>query len=323
MTSQMVNFKAELNQHYWEYQQSHFPIWQEFFDRPRAPDIRPPVFRIDQAWRNVIVRPNADQQEIDRLLALLPESDRHKWFRSMNSSQALAQSVFGNLAIHDCLESLVELQDDEGQALFGAPGAQPDHFAMEFKINYLREPRPTSLDVYFGSDYRIAIECKFTEPEVGTCSRPRLTPADSNYGSDFCDGTYTKQRTRKERCSLTEIGVLYWQHIPRLFCWSDEQDLIPCPVRANYQLVRNVLAIGVKPNGQIALADGHAALIYDKRNPTFQENGAGLVAFAETRRALREPAMLRRCSWQRLIEQVRAKGVLPWLTDELALKYGL
>ena len=109
MSSQMVAYKAELNQRYWEYQKSQFPIWQEFFDRPLAQDIRPPVFRVNEAWRNVIARTNTSQQEIDRLLALLPESDRHNWFRSMNSSQALAQSVLGNLAIHGCFSSLTRV----------------------------------------------------------------------------------------------------------------------------------------------------------------------------------------------------------------------
>ena len=208
MSSQAVNFKAELNQRYWEYQQSHFPVWQEFFDRPHTQGIRPPVFRVDSAWRNIIVGPNANPQEIDGLLAVLPKSDRHKWFRSMNSSQALAQSVFGNLAIHGCLDSLAEVHDDEGQALLGATRTSPVNMAMEFKINYLGEPRSTSLDVYFGGDYRVAIECKFTEMEVGTCSRPRLTPAELGCASEYCDGTYTKQQMRKERCSLTEIGIL-------------------------------------------------------------------------------------------------------------------
>ena len=323
MSSQMFTYRAELNKRYWEYQKSLFPVWQEFFDRPLAQDIRPPVFRINEAWRNVIVKTNASQQEIDRLLALLPESDRHKWFRSMNSSQALAQSVLGNLAIHGCLSGLTELQDDDGMMLLGKAQALSDNFAMEFKIDYLGEPRRTSLDGYLGGDYRVAIECKFTESEVGTCSRPRLTPADSNYESEHCNGTYTKQRARNERCSLTEIGVLYWRYIPRLFRWNSEQDLVPCPLKANYQLVRNVLAVGVRPDGQVSSANGHVVLIYDERNPAFQKDGKGFVAFSATRQALQEPTMLRKCSWQRIVQHMRNKDILSWLTEQLALKYGM
>lgn len=37
------------------------------------------------------------------------------------------------------------------------------------------EPRPTSIDVLLTKgDHRVAVECKFTEAEFGTCSRPRL-----------------------------------------------------------------------------------------------------------------------------------------------------
>ena len=323
MSSQMVAYKAELNQRFWEYQKSQFPEWQKFFDRPFAQDMRPPVFRINGAWRNVMVKPDASQQEIDRLLTLLPESDRHKWFRSMNSSQALAQSVLGNLAVYGFLSSLAELLADDGMALLGKAQVLSDNFAMEFKVDYLGELRPTGLDGYIGGDYRVAIECKFTESEVGTCSRPRLTPADSNYDSKYCNGTYTKQRARKERCSLTEIGVLYWRYIPQLFRWNSEQDLVPCPLNANYQLVRNILAIGVRPDGQVSPANGHVVLIYDERNTAFQKGGEGFIAFTETRQALREPTMLRKCSWQRIVQHMRNKGILSWLTEQLALKYGL
>ena len=321
MTSRVVAYKAELNQRYWDYQKSQFPSWQKFFDQPQSQKIRPPVFRRDEAWRNIIVKPDAHQPEIDRLLALVPEFERHKWFRSMNSSQALAQSILGNLAVYGLLSSLNELRDDDGLVLFGK--VPVDNFAMEFKIDYLGEPRRTSLDGYIGGDYRVAIECKFTEAEVGTCSRPRLTPADSNYESEHCNGTYVKQRARKGRCSLTEVGVLYWRYIPQLFHWHGDQDLIPCPLAANYQLVRNILAVGVSPSREVSLSNGHVVLIYDERNPAFQRGGAGFIAFVEMQRALREPTMLRKCSWQRITQYMRNKGILSWLTEQLVLKYGL
>jgi hypothetical protein len=323
MISKMVAYRAELNQRYWEYQKSQFPVWEKFFDRSQAPRIRPPVFRMDEAWRNVIVNPNASQQEIDKLLAFVPKFDRHKWFRSMNSSQALAQSIFGNLENHGLLGGLTELLDDDGMALFGKAQVLPGNFAMEFKIDFLGEPRRTSLDGYIRGDYRVAIECKFTEAEVGTCSRPRLTRADSNYESEHCNGSYVKQRSRRSRCSLTEVGVLYWRYIPVLFRWNRDQDIEPCPLAANYQLVRNILAVGVSPNEGVNINNGHMVLIYDERNPAFQRGGAGLVAFMETQQALREPTMLRKCSWQRITQHMRNKDVLPWLIEQLALKYGL
>ena len=321
--SQMVAYKTELNRRYWIYQKSQFPVWQKFFERPQAPGIRPPVFRKDEAWRNVIVKPNASQQEIDRLLALLPESARHKWFRSMNSSQALAQSVFGNLAVYGFLPYLTELKDDEGTPLLNGAQVSSDNFKMEFKVNHLGEPRATSLDGYISGDYRIAIECKFTEMEVGTCSRPRLTPRDAKYEREYCDGNYSRKETRQELCPLTSIGVLYWRYVPFLFKWQSNNDLFPCPLNKNYQLVRNILAVGAKADGTVSPDNGHVVVIYDERNPAFQEKGNGLAAYVETRAALRKPAMLRKCSWQRITQHIRHHGSLPWLTEHLALKYGL
>ena len=319
--SQAMVYKAELSQRYWEYQKSQFSARQEFFDRSPAQNVGPPVFRVHEAGRNVIVRPDASQRETDRLLALLPKSDRHKWFRSMNSSQALAQSVLGNLAIYDCLSSLIQLEDDEGIALLGTAQASSANFAMEFKINHLGEKagRHTSLDGHLGGDHRVAIECKFTESEVGRCSRPSLKPCESEH----CDGKYERQGARRERCSLTEIGVLYWQYVPQLFRWNGDQDLNDCPLNATYQLVRNILAVGVSPNGQVSSDNGHVVLFYDERNPSFQEGGKGFIAYNDTKLALREPTMLRKCSWQRITKHLRNEGTLSWLTEQLALKYGL
>lgn len=319
----MTEYLRDLNDRYWKYQKSQYSTDEQgFFERSYTQDGRPPVFVRHEAWRNVIINPAASQQEKDKLLDLIPEGERHKWFGSMNSSQALAQSILGNLAIYDSLHYLSELKDDEGMPLFGKVQISSSDFKMEHKIDFLREPRSTSLDGYIPGDYRIAIECKFTEAEVGSCSRPRLEPTDSNYESEYCNGTYSAQRTRNERCSLTQIGVLYWRYIPSLFKWKNDDDINPCPVHKNYQLVRNILAVGVK-GGIVSLNDGHAILIYDDRNPAFQNGGNGLRAYMETREALREPTMLRKCSWQRLVQSIKESNILPWLTKDLTLKYGL
>ncbi|MFO7683404.1 MAG: hypothetical protein R6X34_25500 [Chloroflexota bacterium] len=321
--SKVIGYKTELNQRYWEYQEVHFPVWEKFFDRPKAQGIRPPVFRREEAWRNVIVSPNASLQEIKKVLAFVPVGERHKWFRSMNSSQALAQSIFGNLAVYGFLHQLTELQSDEGEPLFKGAQVSSNNFKMEFKVNYLGEPRSTSLDGYISGDYRVAIEYKFTEMEFGTCSRPRLTPEDSKYEREYCNGNYSRQETRQERCPLNSIGVLYWRFAPFLFKWQSDKDLFPCPLNKNYQLVRNILAIGAKADGSVSVDNGHVVVIYDERNPAFQERGNAFAAYMETQAALREPTMLRKCSWQRIIKHIRSCGSLPWLTEHIALKYGV
>jgi len=319
----IAKYRADLNRRYWQYQKTQFPDVERFFEHPQGLYGRPPVFNLGESWRNVIIDPNAPQEEIDELLALVPDGEKHKWFGSMNSSQALAQSILGNLKIYDSLYYLYELKDDDEQTLFGKAILSPDNFSLEYRLNYLGEPRPTSLDGFFSGDYQIAIECKFTEIGIGTCSRPRLTFANKKYESEYCNGTYSFQKERKERCSLTESRVKYWHYVPDLFNWENERDLKPCPLNNNYQLIRNLLAVGVKPDGTVSVNNGHVVLIYDERNPAFQKGGEGDIAYIDTKNALREPTMLRKCSWQRIVQLMRVKGLLPWLTQHLNLKYGI
>lgn len=321
--SKMISYKEELVSRYWAYQRLFFPQIENYFERSFAPNGRPPVFLVHQAWHNVITKPDATSEELSQLLNLLPSWERHKWFRSMNSSQAIAQSVLGNLAIYNHLNFLTELSDDEGEPLFGKARVSPENFAMEHKIRYLGEPRPTSLDGFVSGAYQVAIECKFTEAEVGCCSRPLLRPSASNYKTDLCNGTFTQQLSRKERCSLTEIGVLYWKYVPELFEWPNEIDLIPCPLDKNYQLVRNILAVCVRPDGKVWPKNGHVVLIYDERNPAFQAGGNGFIAFTETQQALKYAGLLKKCSWQRIVRHLKQKAILPWLIEQLELKYGL
>jgi len=312
------NYKKDLYRGYWDYRKSNFSKQQSAFDRPDAPSKRPPVFIPGESWRNIIINPEANPQEKRDLIELVPVGERHKWFRSMSSSQALAQSILGNLKIYDALAILSELKDDDGLDLIGKAQISSKNFDMEHKVNYLGEPRPTSLDGYVSGDYQIAIECKLSETEVGPCSRPGLKQTEREY----CDGNFTIKPSRTERCPLIQRKVLYWQYVPILFSWKNDGDLIPCPLYKNYQLVRNILAAGVK-NGIVSAKNGHAILIYDGRNPAFQCNGEGEKAYFETKEALIEPTMLRKCSWQRIVQSMREKEMLPWLTKELKQKYGL
>jgi hypothetical protein len=58
----MTDYKADLNQRYWEYQKSQFSDGSNFFDRPFAEDGRPPVFIMSESWRNIIINPTTSQQ---------------------------------------------------------------------------------------------------------------------------------------------------------------------------------------------------------------------------------------------------------------------
>ena len=112
----------------------------------------------------------------------------------------------------------------------------------------------------------IARPCSSAERPSITCYtrqiRTRTTRAT-------CDGSYTRQRGRRTHCSLTEIGVRYWEYLPELFDWSADRNMDSCPLQGTYQLARNVLAACVQPDGTVDANSGHALVIYDDRNPAF------------------------------------------------------
>lgn len=297
----------------------HMP--EHVFDPSRGGPNTPPVFRPEHAALNVITAPHAAPGQVDALLSLCPPGERHVWFRSMRSSQALTLSVLGNLATHNLLHLLADLPSDSGLSAFGSAALTPDAFRLEHRVNHLGERRSSSIDGFVPGVYQVAVECKFTEHDMGMCSRPRLPGDASNYARDYCDGTYTYQRGRQHRCSLAANGVLYWKYVPELFQWEANRDLTPCPLYANYQVVRNVLAAAVGRDG--ALTAGHALIIYDARNPAFRAGGAAQQAIVETQQALRDAARLRTLSWQAITARLRQVGALPWLTDALGAKYGL
>ena len=323
-TTPANEFRRRLIDRFGRFQQESFANNAEVFDRPyTAGGGRPPVFLKSHAELNIIAHPHASPEERRRLLDLVPVNKRHRWFRSMTSSQALAQSVLGNLIVHDCVGLLGDLEDDEGQPLFGRAVLTADTLALEHEVGFLGEPTPTSLDGIISGAYRVAIECKLTEQEVGPCSRPLMKTDATRYEQDFCDGTYTVQRGRCHRCSLTDRGVKYWGYVPALFPdWVPDRDHRPCPLADNYQLVRNVLAACVREDGAVSPSNGHAVLLYDSRNPAFQPGGKGYVAFDATRSALIRAEGLRKCGWQSVTTRLADSTEMRWLAHALDAKYG-
>lgn len=237
----------------------------------------------------------------------------------MNSSQALALSVFGNLYLSDNLGILLDLESDEGLPLLGMKNIIPEQFQMEKKIDYLGERRSTSIDVFLSGEYQIAIECKFIEKEVGPCSHPRYPKINPKH----CDGNFYIQDNQKEQCPISKVDTNYWDYVPKFFDWEKNEAIDHCPLDRNYQLVRNILAAGIKHGRPVSAANGHAILIYDERNPACLPGGAIFRAYSETRNALIGPQMLRKISWQRIINQMRGEKILPWLTERLNQKYGV
>lgn len=91
-----MNYRAQLIDTLWNYAEAE--NLGEFLDRERSAS-RPPVFKKEYACLNLLYPEGVDSRYMARLANVIPESRRHKGFPSMTSSQALAQSVFGNLKL--------------------------------------------------------------------------------------------------------------------------------------------------------------------------------------------------------------------------------
>ncbi len=283
---------------------------------------RPPVIASKFREKNVLVPPNNESKARD-IRDAVPYKQRHQWFGSLKSSQALAQSVFGALHAFDRLDLLQDVSAECGRPAFFKDSSGWT-LCLEHEMDSLGEPRPTSVDVLLsGPEKRVAIECKFTEQEFGTCSRPRLRPGDANYAEQHCNETYQVQRQRRERCALTEIGICYWEHLPHLFDWPSDQDHDPCPFGKVYQLARNALAAALTPHGELDPTGGHALVVYDARNPKFQDGGKATEQWNKAVAACCIPGLLRRLSWQRLMTAVARALELEYLVKGIREKYGI
>jgi hypothetical protein len=311
------DFIKQLVQGMWQYRSERFDGEDELFDSARPTKLRPPVFRRPYAGNNVILNPNAADDVNQRVVAAVPVAGRHRWFASMKSSQALAQSVFANLVVYDKLSLLEGLASEDGETAFFDTAPSPQSVGLEAAIRHLGEPRSTSVDVMIDDGLRVAVECKLTEWETGSCSRPLTEDDDPKY----CDGSYRQQGDRWERCQLSSIGVRYWDYIPKLFHWPADQDQRPCPMRFTFQLVRNILSACITPDGGVH-PSSHAVMVYDARNPSFAGGGAALRCWQQTREGLREKSRLRRVSWQSIVARLAEDAELAWLSSELRLKYG-
>ena len=152
---------------------------------------------------------------------------------------------------------------------------------------------------------------------------PRLRPGDETWPEQYCNGSYTVQHRRRSRCALTEIGIRYWDHLPRLFDWPDDRDHEPCPFGETYQLARNALAATLTPGGQLDPGRGHVLVVYDARNPGFRGEAKAEQQWKAVVASCRVPGLVRRVSWQRLMAAIADTQELAYLVDGVAEKYGL
>ena len=278
---------------------------------------RPPVFALSFASMNVLV-PSSRTTAVD-IRAAIPMSQRHRWFHSMKSSQALTQSVFAAIRALGRLDLLEGVLAECGQLAFFD---DQDGWMMSFEheAEGLNEPRPTNIDLLLSRPgQQVAIECKFLEDEFGTCSR-----TDKRYSpEEYCDGNYRFQGGRSHRCALSEVGIRYWDLLPHVFNWSADRDHKPCPFGATYQLARNALAASITTNRNFNPDGNHVLVLYDARNPAFRAGGQAYSQWQLVLSANLHPGLLRRLSWQRLLTALADGPELAYLIDGLGEKYGL
>lgn len=310
MTIKYPSYLDSVVRDLWAWADEHHPAELDGGKRQN----RSPVLATEFSSLGVLVPQDASIARAIR--AAIPKSKRHKWFRSLKSSQALSQSIFGAVDVFNCVDLLQDVQAECGRPAFFEQGSG---LAMEFEheVRWLAEPQPTSIDVLLGGPRAcVAIECKFTEREFGTCSRPR----EPTVSKQHCNGNYEVQSGRRERCALTEIGIMYWQYLPHLFEWSAHQNHVPCPFGKVYQLARNALAAGVASGSP---APGHVLVVYDARNPEFKANGRAGRQWRSAVASCRVPGLLRRLSWQRLLTALARTPELAYLIEGVGQKYGL
>ena len=309
------DYEKDIRRTLWTWADRHH--WGELDGGKR--EGRPPVLAGASVSKNILLP--TDESKASKIRAAISEHQRHRWFGSLKSSQALAQSVFGALQAFDRLDLLQSVHAECGRSAF----FEDYHgWTLEFEheVDNLGEEsgRRTSVDVLLsGPEKRVPIECKFTEEEFGTCSRPRLPCSNEQH----CDGSYRVQRGRNHRCALTEINIRYWDHLPRLFHWQADRDHDPCPFWKVYQLARNALAATLTGEGALNHTGGHALVVYDARNPEFQVKGKAEKQWQQAVNERRIPGLLRRLSWQRLMVAVARAPELKYLVDAAGEKYGI
>ena len=125
---------------------------------------RPPVLRRELASKNVLVPPNPTRAS--GIVSAISSKAHHRCFRSLKSSQALAQSVFGALGSFGRLDLLDGVIAECGRPAF-LEDTRGASLVLEHHVRTLGEPRPTSVDMLLEArSRRVAVECKLTEREL-------------------------------------------------------------------------------------------------------------------------------------------------------------
>lgn len=202
-----------------------------------------------------------------------------------HSSQALAIDVFGTIKACGVRDVILDALADH----IGVPrsGQWTVHLEWIDPYNEMREKRRTQIDcVLKNKASLIFVECKFTEKEGGSCSRPR--PNRDYDGIAQCNGNYEPQTDpiryslfdyfgvapNDAKCALTREGIRYWEFLGQVLQFDSLGVYRPCPFAGSmYQWMRNVLLCHLVaarnrlvPAFLIAFADASGLAIADSLN---------------------------------------------------------
>jgi hypothetical protein len=163
-----------------------------------------------------------------------------------NSSQALAVSMFGTIRQLASRDSIVNQWSKKLNLDMKGPWKISLEETVDKKL--LNETMPTQIDaVAKGVDGIILFECKFTEPDGGSCSQPQVLDKGRHKGTRQCNGNYEQQinpvNSVASRCALSGKKIKYWDLIPEVFNIDPKIDHTPCPFAEGwYQWMRNLVA---------------------------------------------------------------------------------
>src|SRR5258705_5459128 len=119
MTSQAgtPDFVGMLRGKFHNYRRQHFNGKEHMFQaRPEGDAV---VFLPEYAVTNLLIPPFASKEQFARIVGMIPTAQRHRHFGSKQSSQAIAQSVFGTISAFNCLPLLANIAAEDGRQAFG------------------------------------------------------------------------------------------------------------------------------------------------------------------------------------------------------------
>lgn len=198
------------------------------------------------------------------------------------SSQALALDLFGTVQRLASRDVIVGRWTEALHLSLDGPWELIPEVPIPREM--LGEPKSTQLDVLAtGKGGIVVFECKFTEPDGGSCSQPVPLQKGAHQGKKQCNGNYEFQTNpidgHKSKCALTPKGVKYWDLVPEVMNVDPAKNYAPCPFASGwYQWMRNLVATlslgrrqGVPAAFVIAYADGPFPMATKIHGPTWSE----------------------------------------------------